>query len=57
MKEYYYEIGVMPTGDIKDAYISYIKTEKELDRTELIKSKCCIYIQPCTKELYEWSKK
>lgn len=71
MKEYYYEIGVMPTEDIEDGYSLYVKTEKELVGTELedldylvekgfISSSDAhdsIYIQPCTKEDYEWSTK
>lgn len=70
MNEYYYEIGVMPTEDIEDGYSLYVKTEKELNGTELedlqylidndlissTDAKDSIYIKPCTKEDYEWSK-
>lgn len=70
MNEYYYEVGVMPTEDIEDGYSLYVKTEKELNGTELenlqylidndlissTDAKDSIYIQPCTKEVYEWSR-
>lgn len=69
MNEYYYEIGVMPTEDIEDGYSLYVKTNKELDGDELENlqylidqelisssdAKDSIYIQPCTKEEYEWA--
>lgn len=69
MSEYYYEVGVMPTEDIEDGYSLYIKTNKELDGDELQNlqylidqelisssdAKDSIYIQPCTKEEYEWA--
>lgn len=70
MNEYYYEIGVMPTEDVEDGYSLYVKTEKELNGTELenlqylvdeglisnTDAKDSIYVQPCTKEDYGWSK-
>lgn len=70
MNEYYYEVGVMPTEDIKDGYSLYVKTEKELNGTELedlqylvendlissTDAKDSIYIHLCSKESYEWSR-
>ena len=60
----------MPTDDITDSYSLYIKTDKELDGNELENlkylvdqgvilnsdAKDSIYLQPCTKEMYEWSR-
>lgn len=66
-KNYYYEIGVMPTDNIEDGYSLYVKTEKELSGVEIdnlkylvdngfiseVDAKDSMYILPCSKEDYE----
>lgn len=71
MNEFYYEVGVNPTGDIEDGYSIYVKTEKPLVGTEFDKlrylidnghisesdAKDSMYIKTSVKEEWEWAMK